>query len=337
MRAIVQSRYGPADRVLELREIDRPAIRDDEVLLRVRAASVHPDVWHVLTGRPYMLRVMGAGLLRPKNPVPGTDAAGHVEKVGSAVRRFEVGDEVFGEIIRGHQWKNGGAFAEYAAVPAASLAHKPSNVSFEHAAAVPTSGLIALQGIRDEGQVTAGQSVLINGAGGAVGSFAVQIAKAFGAEVTGVDSTEKQDLLRSIGADHVIDYMTEDFTQGGKRYDVIVDIPGNRSFEDLKRSLADDGRYVLIGHDSFGAKGNRWIGGTIGRILRLQLFAPFGRRDRGEEAAADSRDGLSVLTGLLEAGKITPAVDRVFPLNEVAEAIGYMEAGQVLGKLVIAI
>ena len=300
MRAIVQHRYGPADRVLELREIEKPVIRDDEVLLQVHAASLHTDVWHVVTGRPFMLRLMGAGLRRPKNRVPGTDVAGRVEAVGAGVTRLEPGDQVFGEIIRGHQWKNGGAYAEYVAAPAASLALKPANVSFEQAAAVPTSGLIALQGVRHEGHVEPGHRVLVNGAGGAVGSFAVQIAKAFGAEVTAVDSAEKLDMLRSIGADHVIDYTKEDFTRNGERYDVIVDIPGNRLFDDLKRSLADGGRYALIGHDSFGAKGNRFFGGTIGRILKLQLFAPFGRHKDPKTADSESAEPLAVLAELLE-------------------------------------
>ena len=336
MKALFQRAYGPAHLVLELREIDRPTVRNDEVLLRVHAASLHPDVWHVVTGRPFMLRVMGAGLRRPKNPVPGTDAAGRVEELGAGVTGLKVGDEVFGEIIRGHQWKNGGAYAEYVAAPAASLALKPANVSFEQAAATPTSGLIALQGVRHEGRVERGDRVLVNGAGGAVGSFAVQIAKAFGAEVTGVDSTGKQDLLRSIGADHAIDYTREDFTRNGERYDVIVDIPGNRSFEDLKRSLTGDGRYVIIGHDNFGTTGNRWFGGTIGRILKLQLFAPFGRPGKAPPAA-EPADPLTVLAEMLEAGKITPAIDRVVALNDVPDAIRLMEEGHVLGKIVVTI
>lgn len=336
MKALVQRAYGPAHQVLELGEIDRPTFGNDEVLIRVHAASLHPDVWHVVTGRPYMLRVMGAGLRKPKNPVPGTDVAGRVEELGAGVTGLEVGAEVFGEIIRGHQWKNGGAYAEYVAAPAASLALKPANVSFEQAAATPTSGLIALQGVRDEGRVEAGHRVLVNGAGGAVGSFAVQIAKAFGAEVTGVDSTGKQDLLRSIGADHTIDYTREDFTRNGERYDVIVDIPGNRSFEDLKRSLTEAGRYVIIGHDNFGATGNRWFGGTIGRILKVQLFAPFGRPEK-TPSAAEPTDPLTLLAELLETGKITPAIDRVVTLDDVPDAVRRMEEGNVLGKIVIAI
>jgi NADPH:quinone reductase-like Zn-dependent oxidoreductase len=216
MKAIVQDRYGPPD-VLELRDIDKPVVNDGEVLIRVHAASVHPDVWHVLRGLPYVLRIMGAGLLRPKNSIPGTDVAGHVESVGKEVALFQPGDEVFGESVRGHQWHNGGAYAEYVSVPENALALKPANITFEQAAAVPTSGLIALQGLHEYGQVHAGQKVLINGAAGGVGTIAVQLAKAYGAEVTGVDSARKLEMIRSLGADRVIDYAREDFTRSGER------------------------------------------------------------------------------------------------------------------------
>jgi NADPH:quinone reductase-like Zn-dependent oxidoreductase len=235
MKAIVQENYGSPD-VLELKDIDMPMVNDDEVLVRVHAASVHPDVWHLVRGLPYVLRIMGAGLLKPKNPVPGTDMAGHVESVGKDVTRFRPGDEVFGESVRGHQWHNGGAYAEYVSVAEDQLALKPADITFEQAAAIPTSGLIALQGLRHQGQLQPGQKVLINGAGGGVGAIAVQLAKAYGAEVTGVDSTGKLDLLRSLGADQVIDYTQEDFTQGGERYDLIVDIPGNHSFSECRRA-----------------------------------------------------------------------------------------------------
>src|SRR5687768_8027311 len=258
MKAIVQQEYGSPDEVLELQDIDKPAVKDDEVLVRVHAASVHPDVWHVVRGVPYVLRIMGAGLIKPKNRVPGTDVAGHVESVGRNVKQFQPGSEVFGESVKGHQWHNGGAFAEYVSVPEDALALKPANVTFEQAAAVPTSGFIAIQGIRDQGHVQAGHRVLINGAGGGVGTFAVQLAKAFGADVTGVDSSGKLDMVRSIGADQVIDYMQEDFTQSGKRYDLILDVPGNHSFSALRRALTPKGTYVLIGHDRFGDSGRRW-------------------------------------------------------------------------------
>lgn len=335
MKAIVQHGYGPPEAVLSLREVAEPSIGDDEVLVRVRAASVHPDVWHVVTGRPWFLRVIGSGLLRPKVKVPGTDVAGEVEALGQNVTRFHIGDAVFGEIVRGHQWKNGGAYAEYAAVPQDMLELKPQPLTFEQAAAVPTSGLIAHQGMRDEGHVGPGEKVLVNGAGGAVGTFAVQIAKAYGAEVTAVDSTKKMDMLHTI-ADHVIDYTSQDFTTGSERYDLIFDVPGNRSFEDLKGALAENGRYVLIGHDDYGRSGNRVLGGTIGRIIKLQLLAPFGRRV-DTDAPAKTENPLAVLKELLEAGTITPVIDSTFPLTDAATAIRYIADGQPQGKVVLAV
>jgi len=337
MKAIVQRRYGRPENVLELRDIAKPDLGDDQVLVRVHAASMHPDVWHVVNGWPYALRLMGSGLLKPRQSVPGTDIAGRVEAVGKKTTRFQPGDEVFGEIVKGHQWKNAGAYAEYAAVRESALALKPENITFEQAAAVPTSGLIAFQGIHRDGQVQPGQNVLINGAGGAVGTFAVQIAKAAGAHVTAVDGTDKLDMLQSIGADLVIDYTKDDFTQDGERYDLILDIPGNRSFDDLKRVLGDDGRYVIIGHDNYGASGNRLFGGTIGRVLKLQLFAPFGRRPRDRDATTATEEPFAVLTQLIEAGQIMPVIDKTFPLSEVAQAIRYLEAGNAKGKIVIAI
>lgn len=262
MKAIVQDKYGSPD-ALELREIDIPVVKDDEVLVRVHAASVHPDVWHVVLGRPYVLRIMGAGLLKPKNSVPGTDVAGHVESVGKDVTRFQPGDEVFGETLTRNQWHNGGAYAEFVSVREEALALKPANLTFEQAAAVPSTGFIAVQRVRDQGRVQAGQRVLINGAGGGVGTFAVQLAKAYGADVTGVDTTTKLDMVRSLGADQVIDYTQEDFTKSGEVYDLIVDIPGNHSFSDCKRALAPKGTYVLIGHDGFGDSGGPWIGSLV--------------------------------------------------------------------------
>jgi NADPH:quinone reductase-like Zn-dependent oxidoreductase len=255
MKAVIQDKYGSPD-ALELREIDEPPIEDDEVLVRVRAASVHPDVWHVVTGLPYLLRLMGAGLLKPKNRIPGTDMAGHVEAVGKNVKEFRPGDEVFGETLRGLQWHNGGAYAEYVAVPEDMLALKPANVTFEQAASVPTTGYIVLMNLRGKAQVKPGQKVLINGAGGGVGTLALQIAKAHGATVTAVDSTEKLDMLRSLGADQVIDYTQEDFTRRDERFDLIFDIPGNHSFSDCRRVLTPEGVYVLIGHDHFGQQGH---------------------------------------------------------------------------------
>ncbi len=235
MKAIVQFEYGVPGDVLDLQEIDKPVVKDDEVLVRVRATSVHPDIWHVVAGRPYIIRLMGLGVLKPKSGVPGTDVAGLVESVGKNVTQFEPGNEVFGEIVGGIQWKHGGAYAEYVSVSEDELALKPTNLTFEQAAAVPTSGLIALRNLRDGGPVRSGQRVLINGAGGNVGSFAVQIAKAYGAQVTGIDCTEKMELMRSTGADHVIDYTQEDFTSGSKRYDIILDVASNLSLSDCRR------------------------------------------------------------------------------------------------------
>jgi NADPH:quinone reductase-like Zn-dependent oxidoreductase len=335
MKAIVQERYGSAD-VLELREIDRPTAGDDEVLVRVRAASLHADVWHALKGVPFVLRVMGSGLRKPKNVVPGTDLAGHVESVGRNVTRFKPGDEVFGLSVLANLWRNGGAYAEYAAVPEARLQLKPAELTFEQAAAVPTSGSLAVQAVRDEGRVRSGQRVLINGAGGAVGTFALQLAKAYGADVTGVDAPEKLDMLRSIGADRVIDYTLEDFTRSGERYDVVLDIAGTRPWSEVKRALTPDGTYVLIGHDQYGASGHRWFG-SLGRFFKLMVISPFVSHLHPFRGAKDPGDRLVVLKELIEAGKIAPVIDRTFPLSEVPEAIRYLESGQTRGKIVIVV
>jgi NADPH:quinone reductase-like Zn-dependent oxidoreductase len=336
VRAIVQPEYGPPD-VLELRDVAMPAIAEDEVLVRVRAASVHADVWHVLRGYPYVLRAMGAGLRRPREPIPGTDLAGTITTVGGGVTRFEVGDEVFGETLRGHQWRNGGAFAEYVAVPETGLAHKPPNVTFEQAAAVPTSGLIALRAVRDDGGVRARQRVLINGAGGGVGSLALQIAKAYGGVVTAVDEGEKLDLLRSLGADQVIDYRRTDFTAGDERYDVIVDVAGNQSLSRCRRALMEDGVYVLVGHDHYGAQGKRVLG-SLPRMLRLMARTPFTRQlPKVSLSPPPKQESMSVLARLLETGALTPAVDRTFALADVPEALRYLQRGGVRGKLVITV
>ncbi len=334
MKAIVQDKYGSPD-VLELREIDKPAVEDDEVLVRVRAASVHPDVWHVVRGLPFILRIMGAGLLKPKNSVPGTDMAGHVESVGKDVEQFHPGDEVFGETVRGHQWHNGGSFAEYVSVAEDALALKPPNVTFEQAAAVPTSGLIALENLR--GRVQPGQRVLVNGAGGGLGTFAVQLARSYGADVTGVDSTSKLDMIQSIGADQVIDYTQEDFTQSGERYDLILDIPGNHSMSELRRALTPEGTYVLIGHDGFGASGGRLLGSGIPGFLKLLMLSSFVSQDLGLRTPKETKDPLFVLKELLEAGKVTPVIDRTYPLSKVPEAIRYLEEGHAQGKIVITV
>jgi NADPH:quinone reductase-like Zn-dependent oxidoreductase len=335
MKAIVQDRYGSVD-VFQLREIDVPVPNDDEVLVRVRATSLHPDVWHAMRGVPYILRLMGSGRRRPKNPVPGTDVAGVVESVGRNITRFHPGDEVFGPTVGANLWGNGGSYAEYAAVSETRLERKPADLTFEQAASLLTSGPIAVQGVRDEGRVRPGQTVLINGAGGGVGTIAVQLAKAYGADVTAVDAAGKLELLRSIGADRVIDYAEEDFTRSGDRYDVVLDIAGNHAWSDLKRTLTPEGSYVLIGHDQYGASGHRWVG-SLGRFFRLMVIAPFVRQLHPFRGAKDPGDRLTVLTELIEAGKIVPVIDRTFPLGEVPEAIRYLESGRVQGKIVITI
>ena len=335
MKAIVQTKYGSSD-VLELREIDRPAVGADQMLVRVRAASVHADVWHVMRGVPYVLRVMGAGLRAPKGGVPGTDLAGVVESVGGNVTRFRPGDEVFGQSLVANLWRHGGAFAEYAAVSEARFERKPAGLTFEEAAAVPTSGSLGVQAVRDEGRVQAGQEVLINGAGGAVGTFAVQLAKAYGAIVTAVDAAGKLDMLRSIGADRTVDYVQEDFTRSGKRYDVILDIAGNHPWPEIRRALTPEATYVLIGHDQYGASGHRWFG-SLGRFGKLMVMAPFVNQLHPFRAVKDPGDRLVVIKELIEAGEVRPVIDRTFPLSGVPEAIRYLESGQARGKIVVTV
>lgn len=337
MKAIVQYKYGAPDEVLRRRYVDKPVAKDAEVLVRVHAASIHPDVWHVVRGQPYVLRIMGSGLFEPKHRIPGTDIAGLVEAVGPSVTRLQSGDEVFGESVRGHQWQNGGAYAEYVAVPEDQLALKPANITFEQAAAVPTSGFIALRGVCDDGQAQPGQRVLVNGAGGGVGTIAVQLAKAYGASVTGVDSTEKLDMLRSIGADQVIHYTKEDFTRGSERYDLIVDIPGNHSFSECRRVLTPNGMYVLIGHEEFGSVGARWIGRSMGRFAKMLLLSPFVSQLPSLRSPTKTKDPLAVLKELIEAGQLTPVVGSTYPLSEVPAAIRYLEEGHVQGKIVIIV
>jgi NADPH:quinone reductase-like Zn-dependent oxidoreductase len=334
MKAIVQTAYGDPDEVLELREITEPTAGSGEVLVKVHAASVHPDVWHVVRGVPSVLRLMGAGVREPKVLVPGTDLAGRVESVGAGAKRFRPGDEVYGEIVSVNQWRNAATYAEYVAVSEDRLWPKPSNITFEQAAAVPTSASIAVRGLRDEARLRAGQRVLINGAGGGVGTFAVQIAKAIGADVTGVDSRAKLEMLREIGADRVIDYAEQDFTRSGERYDLVFDIAG-RSWSDVKRALRPDGTYVLIGHDHFGSAGRRL--GSLGRFAGLLLLAPFDRRLTGLRGARPSEDPMAVVHRLVEAGSITPVVGRTFPLEEAVAAIHALEAEQVPGKIVLAV
>ena len=335
MKAIVQNAYGPPE-VLQLGEIPEPVAADDQLLVRVRATSIHADVWHMMRGVPYVLRFMGAGVRRPKDVVPGTDLSGVVERVGKDVTRFRPGDEVFGQTLVANLWRHGGAFAEYAVVPESRFERKPAALTFEQAAAVPTSGSLAVQGARDEGRIQTGQRVLINGAGGAVGTFAVQLAKAFGADVTAVDAAEKLEMLRSIGADRVVDYAREDFTRTGERFDVILDIVGNHPWPDIRRVITPEGTFVLIGHDQYGAAGHRWFG-SLGRFAKLMVVSPFVPQLHPFRGAKDPGDRLVLMKELIEAGKIAPVIDRTFPLSEVPEAMRYLESGRVQGKIVIRI
>ncbi|QBI20132.1 NAD(P)-dependent alcohol dehydrogenase [Egibacter rhizosphaerae] len=334
MRAVVQLGYGGPPEVLGVRELDLPSLGDGEVLVRVRAASVHPDVWHVVTGVPRVLRLMGSGVRRPSNVVPGTDMAGEVESVGAGVTRLRPGDEVLGETLGGMQWRNGGAYAEYVAVAEDALAVKPSQVTFEQAATVPTAGLIALANLPDQDQARS-QRMLVNGAGGGVGAIAVQLARSWGAQVTAVDHTRKLDLLRALGADRVIDYTTDDVTRSSDRYDLVFDVVGNHPFSAYRRVLADDGAYGLIGHDQFGAQGRRWLG-SIPRMFGLMARSPVERRlPRPSFTAPDRTASMARLRDLLEDGAITPVVARAFPLEQVPDALELLASGQAVGRIVV--
>ena len=325
MQAIVQDRYGPPD-VLELREIAKPVIGDDEVLVRVRAAGVDRGVWHLMTGLPYFLRLIIPELGRrgPKNPVRGSDVAGVVEAIGTNVTRFKPGDEVFGIGM--------GSYAEYTRVLESKLAPKPANVTFEQAAVVPISGLTALQAVRDSGKVESGQKVLVIGASGGVGTFAVQIAKAFGAEVTGVAGTTKLDLLSALGADEVIDYTREDFAQKNHYYDVIIDTGGHSSLSHLRRALAPQGTAVIVGAETDG----KWLGG-FDRSIRAMVLSRFIRQTLVAFINSENAEDLIAITELIEAGKVTPTVDRTFPLSEASKAISYLVDGHARGKVALAI
>jgi NADPH:quinone reductase-like Zn-dependent oxidoreductase len=334
MRAVVQRGYGPPQQVLDVTDVPLPVPNVDEVLIRVRAASVHPDVWHVVHGLPRILRIMGAGLFRPRVPVPGTDAAGIVAAVGGAVTHIEVGEEVYGETVRGHQWKNGGAFAEYVTAPASAVAPKPAGLDFAEAAAIPTSAYIAAANMGH--LVAPGTRALINGAAGGVGMFCLQIAKALGGSVTGVDRGDKAELMRELGADSVVDYTTEDFTSDRDGYDLIVDIPGNRSFDDIARVLRPGGRYVLIGHEGFTTSRNRLLGATIPRMLRLGTRRPFGRSPAVPKA--ERPDPRELTHRLVAQGAIRAVVDpTVFGLADVPAALTHLESGAATGKVVLRV
>ena len=320
MKAIVYEKYGTPD-VLQLRDVEKPMPKDDEVLIKIHAASVNAYDWHFLTADIFLIRLMGGGLLKPKNTRLGADIAGRIEEVGKNVKQFRAGDEVFGDI--GH-----GGFAEYACAPESKLALKPTNLSFEEAAAVPMAALTALQGLRDEGQTQPGQKVLINGAAGGVGTFAVQIAKAFGAEVTAVCSTRNLEQARNLGADYVIDYTKENFTQNGQQYDLIFAANGYHPLADYKRALTPKGMYIMAG-------------GKTAQIFEAMLLGNWfsekdGRKLGGVSAHIDQKD-LLTLKELLEAGKVVPVIDRRYLLSEAAEALRYLGAGHARGKVVITV
>ena len=331
MKAVIQTRYGPPEEVLLVRDVDKPVPKDDEVLVRVRAASVHPDVWHAIKGYPFVLRLMGNGVGRPK-PIPGTDIAGVIESVGRSVTRFKVGDEVFGECAK-HGWLNGGAYAEYAAVPQDYLALKPSKVSFEQAAAVPTAGTIALNNL---GGVVRPKrpTVLINGAGGCMGTIALQIAKADGARVTAVDRAEKLPMLRALGADHVIDYRQQSYLRNGERYDFILDVAEFRYPNEYRHALTPTGDYIPIGHAHYDDSAKRILG-DIPRFLGLVFKAMLDPEKRRNFKIPKKPEVIEIFRGLLETGKLTPVIGRTFALTEVAAAVKCMQDGTTIGRMII--
>lgn len=316
MKAIIFTKYGSPD-VLELKEVEKPNPKDNEVLVKVNAASANAADWHMMRGKPLFLRLMLGGLLKPKNKILGADIAGRVEAVGRDVKHFQPGDEVFGD-VSDCGW---GAFAEYVCASENAVVLKPDNLTFEEAAAVPLAAITALQGLREKRQIQPGDKVLINGASGGVGTFAIQIAKLFGAEVTAVCSTKKLQLVRSIGADQVLDYTQDDFTQNGQRYDLIFDAAAYRSISDYKNSLTPKGMYLLVG-------------GSMTRIFQV-MFSRSKKKDL--LVTKSNKKDLVFLKELLEAGKVTPVIDRRFPLNEVAKALGYLEERRVQGKVVITV
>jgi NADPH:quinone reductase-like Zn-dependent oxidoreductase len=324
MAAVVQERYGAEpEAVLRTARLARPGIGPAEVLVRVRASSVDRGTWHMMAGLPYAIRPV-SGPRRPKLPNPGRNIAGVVEAVGPEVTAFAPGDEVYGTAVA--------AFAEYAATRPARIAPKPAGLTFEEAATVPVSALTALQAVRDKGKVQEGRQVLITGAAGGVGTFAVQLAHAFGARVTAVASTPKLDAVRALGADHVIDYTREDFLAGPRRYDAIIDIAGNRGLRDLRRALTPHGRLVITGGETNGA----WLGGTD-RQLRAQMLSPFTGQHLGTFISSEHADGLRDLTALIDTGTLRPVVDRVYPLAETAAAVRHLLDGRATGKVALAL
>jgi NADPH:quinone reductase-like Zn-dependent oxidoreductase len=327
MKAIAREHYGSAD-VLRLTDLEIPKISDDQVLVRVCAAGLDRGAWHIMTGRPYLMRLAGFGLRKPKNVTLGSEVAGVIEAVGQQVTGLQAGDKVYGTCFG----TDNGSFAEYAVARANKLAQMPANTSFEQAAAVPVSAMTALQALRDHGRVQAGQRVLIIGASGGVGTFAVQIARAFGATVTGVCSTAKMNLVRSLGADEVIDYTSTDITDTNERYDLVLDIGGNRPVSQLRHLLADHGTLVFVG----GEAGDQWTGG-MGRQLIALLISRFTHQHLVTFICNENSADLETLAGLIEAGKLAPVIDRTCPLAGVPEAMRDLEAGRVRGKVVVAI
>ena len=325
MKAIVYSDYGLSN--LKLENIEKPTPNDDQILVKVRAASINPYDWHFVEGTPYIMRMMGVGLRKPKDIQLGVDFAGTVEAVGKNVTQFKPGDDVFGG--------RGGAFAEYVCRRAeGAVALKPANLTFEQAASVNIAGITALQALRDKGKVQQGQKVLINGASGGVGTFAVQIAKSFGADVTGVCSTRNVDLVRSLGADHVIDYTKEDFAKGEQRYDAILDNVPNHSLSECRRILTPNGKYVMIGGG--GPNDSRWIG-PFGRVIKTLVMSPFMSQKMGMMMADANHDDLTILADMMQSGKVKPVIDRTYKLSEVPAAIAYLEEGHARGKVVITV
>ncbi len=320
MKAIIYTKYGSPD-VIQLQEVEKPTPQDDQVLVQIHAASVNARDWHLLTADIFLVRLMGMGLLKPKNTLLGGDVAGRVQAVGRNVKQFQPGDDVFGAIPTG-------SFAEYACARENALALKPANISFEQAAAVPIAALTALQGLRDKGQIQPGQKVLVQGAAGGVGTFAVQLAKAFGAEVTAVCSTRNLDQARALGADHIIDYTKQDFTRNGQRYDLILAANGYHPLSDYKRALTPKGKYVMAG-------------GSASQIFQAMLLGRWmsetGGRQMGGVSAKIIQQDLVFMKQLLEAGQVVPAVDRCYPLSETAEALRYLGTGHARGKIVIAV
>lgn len=323
MKAIVYTEYGSPD-VLQFTDIEKPTPKDDEVLVKIHAASANPADWHLMRAEPFLARLQN-GLLKPKQTRLGADLAGRVEAVGSKVTQFHVGDEVFGSM----SLNNMSTFAEYICATEDDIALKPANVSFEEAAAVPLAAFTALQGLRDKGQIRAGQKVLVNGASGGVGTFAVQIAKSYGTEVTGVCSTRNLDMVRSIGADHVIDYTREDFTKNGQQYDLIYDAVGNRTISDYKRALKPQGICAIAGFTN------------LRLLFGHMILGPLRQRDGKQvglmKTAEANKKDLLILKELLEAGKIKPVIDRSYPLSQTAEAIGYLETGHARGKVIVTV